>query len=189
MRDLDLRPWTNAALYGALWGALEATVGTALHLGRVPFRGEIMGLIGLACLVCLRRLQPRAGVVLVAGMTAIFLKVFTLGGLYPGPVVGIATQAIAVEFGFLVARGPVAAAIGGIIALGTNPVQRVITAWIVGGSEAAVAVLRAVGELGGVEAWWVLAAFVGFSSTVGALGGVWAWRLAGRVARRLGGGS
>lgn len=184
----DLRPWTNAALFGALWGALEATIGTAVHLGRVPFRGELMGLIGLVCLVCLRRLQPRTGVVLVAGLTAIFLKVFTLGGLYPGPVVGIATQAVAVELGFLVARGPVAAAIGGIIALGTNPVQRVITAWIVGGSEAALAALRAVGELGGVDAWRVLAGFVGLAAAVGAVGGVWAWLLAGRVARRLGGG-
>jgi len=183
----DLRPWTHAALYGALWGALEATVGTAIHLGRVPFRGEIMGLMGLVCLICLRRLQPRAGVVLVAGLTAIFLKVFTLGGLYPGPLVGIATQTLAVEFGFLVARGPWAAALGGIIALGTNPIQRVITAWIVGGTEAATAVLRAVGELGGVEAKWVLAGFVGLAASIGAVGGVFAWRLAGRVARRLGG--
>jgi len=184
----DLRPWTHAALYGALWGALEATVGTAIHLGRVPFRGEIMGLIGLVCLVCLRRLQPRVGVVLVAGLTAIFLKVFTLGGLYPGPLAGIATQTLAVEFGFLVAGGPWAAALGGIIALGTNPIQRVVTAWIVGGSEAATAVLRAVGELGGVEAKWVLAGFVGLAASIGAAGGVFAWRLAGRVARRLGGG-
>jgi len=183
----DLRPWTHAALYGALWGALEATVGTAIHLGRVPFRGEIMGLMGLVCLICLRRLQPRVGVVLVAGLTAIFLKVFTLGGLYPGPLVGIATQTLAVEFGFLVARGPWAAALGGIIALGTNPIQRVITAWIVGGTEAATAVLRAVGELGGVEAKLVLAGFVGLAASIGALGGVFAWRLAGRVARRLGG--
>ena len=185
----DLRPWTHAALYGALWGALEATIGTAIHLGRVPFRGEIMGLLGLVCLVCLRRLQPRTGVVLVAGLTAIFLKVFTLGGLYPGPLVGIATQALAVEFGFLVARGPLAAALGGVIALGTNPIQRVITAWIVGGSEAATAVLRAVGEIGGVEAKWVLAGFVGLAASIGAVGGVFAWRLAGRVVRRLGGGS
>ena len=184
----DLRPWTHAALYGALWGALEATIGTAIHLGRVPFRGEIMGLIGLVCLVCLRRLQPRVGVVLVAGLTAIFLKIFTLGGLYPGPLVGIAIQTVAVEFGFMVASGPWAAALGGIIALGTNPVQRVITAWIVGGTEASTAVLRAVGELGGVEAKWVLAGFVGLAASIGAVGGISAWRLAGRVARRLGAG-
>ncbi|MCU0303811.1 MAG: hypothetical protein MUC56_07130 [Thermoanaerobaculales bacterium] len=182
----DLRPWTYAALYGALWGALEATAGTALHLGRVPMRGELMGLIGMVCLVCLRRLQPRPGVVLVAGATAVFLKVFTLGGLYPGPLVGIATQAIAVELGFVVARGPLGAAIGGAIALGTNPVQRVVTAWIVGGSEAATAVLRAVGELGGLRPEWVLVAFVTLAASVGAAGGVASWRLAGRVARRLG---
>jgi hypothetical protein len=183
----DLRPWTAAALYGALWGALEATAGTALHLGRVPFRGEIMGLAGLACLVCLRRLQPQVGVVLIAGLTAIFLKIFTLGGLYPGPLVGIATQAVAVELGFVVARGPVAAAIGGVIALGTNPLQRVATAWIVSGTEAATAVLRAIGELGGLRPGWVLAGLVGLAAAVGAVGGVLSWRLAERVARRLGG--
>jgi hypothetical protein len=183
----DLRPWTHAALYGALWGALEATAGTALHLGRVPFRGEVMGLLGLVCLVCLRRLQPRVGVVLAAGLTAMFLKVFTLGGFFLGPLVGIAVQTLAVEIGFIVARGPVAAAVGGAVALGTNPVQRVITAWIVGGSEAATAVLRAVGRLGGIDAWWILFALVGLTGSIGVLGGVWAWRLAGRVVRRLGG--
>lgn len=183
----DIRPWTAAALFGALWGALEATAGTALHLGRVPFRGEIMGLLGLVCLVCLRRLQPRFGVVVVAGLVAIFLKVFTLGGLVPGPLVGIAVQALAVELAFVVARGPWAAALGGAIALGTNPVQRVVTAWIVGGSEAATAVLRAVGELGGVDAMLVLTAFVSFAAAVGVVGGVASWRLAGRVQRRLGG--
>ena len=49
----DVRPWTYAALFGTLWGALEATLGTAVHLGKLPFRGTIMGLAGLLCLVCL----------------------------------------------------------------------------------------------------------------------------------------
>lgn len=185
----DARTWTYAALYGALWGVLEATIGTALHLGRVPFRGEVMGLLGLACLICLRRLQPRAGVVLVAGATAVFLKVFTLGGLFPGPIIGIATQAISVELAFVVARGPVAAALGGFVTLGTNPLQRVVTAWVVSGSEAASAVLRAVGELGGISAEWVLAAFVAAAGAIGGVGGWLSWRLAGRVARRLGDGA
>ena len=182
----DLRPWTYAALFGALWGALEATVGTALFLARFPLRGEIMGILGLVCLICLRRLQPRVGLVLVAGLTAMFLKVFTLGGLYPGPLIAIAIQAIAVELGFLIVRGPVGAAIGGAIALGTNPLQRVIMAWVVAGSEAATAVIRAAGELGGVDPRLVLAVFVLLAGSLGAVSGVWAWRLAGRVVRRLG---
>jgi len=183
----DLRPWTHAALYGALWGALEATAGTALHLGRVPFRGEVMGLLGLVCLVCLRRIQPRAGVVLVAGLTAVFLKIFTLGGIYPGPLIAIALQAVSVELGFLVARGRVAAGLGGAIALGTNPLQRVIMAFVVAGPEAATAVIRAVGELGGVDPRLVLTGFVAVAAAIGAFGGLWAWKLAGRVVRRLGG--
>ncbi len=43
----DVRPWTYAALFGTLWGAIEATLGTAVHLGKLPLRGTIMGLAGL----------------------------------------------------------------------------------------------------------------------------------------------
>ena len=101
----DVRPWTYAALFGTLWGALEATLGTAVYLGKLPLRGTIMGLAGLLCLVCLRRLQPRPGVCLLAGVVAVFLKVFTLGGLYPGPIIGIAVQALAVEIAMTEAVG------------------------------------------------------------------------------------
>ena len=86
----DVRPWTYAALFGTLWGALEATVGTAVYLGKVPLRGTLMGVIGLLCLVCLRRLQPRPGVCLLAGVGAGGRKRGSLGGLYPGPSIGIA---------------------------------------------------------------------------------------------------
>ena len=64
----DARPWTYAALFGALWGAMEATVGTAVHLGKLPMRGAAMGVLGLLCLICLRRLQNRPGVCLLAGL-------------------------------------------------------------------------------------------------------------------------
>ena len=128
-----------------------------------------------------------AGVVLVAGLTAVFLKIFTLGGIYPGPLIAIALQAVAVELGFLVARGRVAAGLGGAIALGTNPLQRVIMAFIVAGPEAATAVIRAVGELGGIDPRLVLTGFVAVAAAIGAFGGLWAWTLAGRVVRRLGG--
>ena len=93
----DVRPWTYAALFGALWGALEATMGTALYLGRVPFNGTMMGIVGLLCLICLRRLQPRPGVCLLAGAVAVFLKVFTLGGFYTGTIIGITVEALSVE--------------------------------------------------------------------------------------------
>lgn len=189
----DVRPWTYAALFGTLWGALEATVGTAAHLGKLPFRGTVMVLLGLLCLVCLRRLQPRAGVCLLAGVVAIFLKVFTLGGLYPGPIIGIGIQALSLELGLTASGGrAVGAAAGGFLALATNPLQKLVTMWVVTGTEEVRAYLRLFQEsaaaigLDGLSPVVVVVAVVITKGVVGAAGGLWAWWVAGRVMRRLG---
>ena len=189
----DVRPWTYAALFGALWGAIEATLGTTVHLGKLPLRGTIMGLAGLLCLVCLRRLQPRPGVCLLAGIVAIFLKIFTLGGLYPGPIIGIGIQALALELALTGSGGrAIGAAIGGFVALATNPLQKLVTMWVVAGSEAVRSYLRLLQEgaasigLEGLDPIVVVTAIAATTGAVGAAGGLWAWWVAGRVMRRLG---
>ena len=189
----DVRPWTYAALFGALWGAIEATLGTALYLSKLPLRGTIIGLAGLLCLVCLRRLQPRPGVCLLAGVVAVFLKIFTLGGLYPGPIIGISVQALALEVAFTGSGGrAIGAAIGGFIALATNPLQMVLKMWVVMGTDAVRSYLRLLHEaaaaigLGSFKPEAVFAAIVVAKGLIGFAGGFWAWWVAGRVMRRLG---
>ncbi|MEJ2580879.1 MAG: hypothetical protein P8127_04450 [Acidobacteriota bacterium] len=189
----DVRPWTYAALFGTLWGAIEATLGTAVHLGKLPLRGTIMGLAGLLCLVCLRRLQPKLGICLLAGVVAIFIKIFTLGGLYPGPIIGIAVQALAVEIALTGSGGrAVGAAIGGFLALATNPLQKMTTMWVVAGRDAVRSYLQLLQEsaasigLGGLGPTVIIAAVVVATGAVGAAGGLWAWRVAGRVVQRVG---
>jgi hypothetical protein len=190
----DVRPWTYAALFGALWGSLEATLGTALYLSKLPLRGTIIGLAGLLCLICLRRLQPRPGVCLLAGVVAIFIKIFTLGGVFPGPLIGIAVEALAVELALTATGGrAVGAAIGGAVALATNPVQMLAVMWLVAGEEAVAAYARLLREssaaigIAGMRPEAVFAAIVAGTAIVGAAGGLWAWWVAGRVMRRLGG--
>lgn len=191
----DARPWTHAALFGALWGAAELTLGTALNLSRIPFAGVVMGLIGLTCLVTLRRLQPRPGVCLLAGVVAVFLKVFLVGGLYPGPLIGIGGEALLAELAFtLVGSRRVGAVVAGSLALAAPPAQLLGGLWALAGKEALGAygrVARAalaplgLGELGGGAIFGlVLAVF----AAGGGAAGWWAWRVAGRVQRRLGGG-
>ena len=189
----DVRPWTYAALFGTLWGALEATVGTAVYLGRVPFKGTMMGILGLLCLICLRRLQPRPGVCLLAGVVAVFLKVFTLGGFYAGPIIGIAVQALSVEIAMTgLGGGAVGAAVGGFLTTATNPLQKLVTARVVAGPEAVAASFRLLEESAaafgfpGIRAVVLFASIVIATGLVGAAGGVWAWWVAGRVAERLG---
>lgn len=189
----DVRPWTYAALFGALWGTLEATLGTALYLGKVPLKGTIMGLAGLICLVCLRRLQPKPGVCLLAGVVAIFLKIFTLGGLFPGPLIGIAIEALAVEIALTGTGGrALGAAIGGAITLATNPLQMLAMMWVLAGGEAVAAYASLLREsadaigLGGLQPGMIIAGIVALTAGVGCFGGLWAWWVAGRVLRRVG---
>lgn len=189
----DVRPWTYAALFGTLWGATEATLGTAVYLGKLPLRGSLMGIVGLLCLICLRRLQPRAGVCLLAGAVAIFLKIFTLGGLYPGPIIGIAVQALAVEIAMTgLGGGSLGAAVGGFAALATNPLQKIAMTWVVAGGEAVEASLRLLADsaaavgLSGLSPLMIVGGVVAGTGFLGAFGGLWSWWVAGRVLRRTG---
>jgi hypothetical protein len=191
----DARPWTHAALFGALWGAAELTLGTALNLSRLPLAGVVMGLIGLVCLVTLRRLQPRPGVCLLAGAVAVFLKVFLVGGLYPGPLLGIGGEAVLVEVAFTLAGGRrVAAVLAGALALAAPPAQLVLGLWALGGRDTLGAYGRAVRAalalvgLGKVDAGVLMGAVLAAFAAGGMAAGWWAWRLAGRVEQRLGGG-
>jgi len=189
----DARAWTRAALIGSLWGALELSVGSVLHLSRLPLTGLVMAAIGLACLLTLRRLSPLPGVCLVAGAVAVVVKVFGIGGLYPGPLIGIAAEALLVELVLaMLPRGASAAAAAGALVFLWGPAQKLAMTRIVAGRdtiEAAVALagrtLSAVG-LDGVGVGWALG---GMAALVAAAGGVvgWAaWRLGGRVAVRVG---
>ena len=190
---IDARPWTAAALVGALWGALELSVGTALHLSRLPLRGMVMAALGLVCLVALRRLRGSVGVCLLAGLVAAFLKVFTLGGLYPGPLIGILIEALVMEVVFDV-LGPrrISAVVGGAIVLGLTPVQMTLMVWVVAGRETVTATAQAAREalawlgLGTFSVGAVLGGVVAVAAGVGALAGWWAWGVSSGVSERLG---
>ncbi len=190
---IDARPWTAAALVGALWGAMELSVGTALHLSRLPLRGMVMATIGLVCLVTLRRLRGGPGACLLAGAIAAFLKVFTLGGLYPGPLIGILLEAVVIELVFSV-LGPrrISAVVGGAIVLGLTPVQMTLMVWLVAGRDTIEATAQAAREalvwlgLGALSAGSVLGGVIAATAAVGGLAGWWAWNVSSGVNERLG---
>jgi hypothetical protein len=189
----DARAWTRAALIGSLWGALELSVGSVLHASRLPLTGLVMAAIGLACLLTLRRLSPRPGVCLVAGAVAVVVKVFGIGGLYPGPVIGIAAEALLVEIALSVLpRGAVAAAVAGALVFLWGPAQKVVMVRIVAGRDTIEAVAAVAGRglsatgLEGVGVGWAVAALALLVAGLGGATGRAAWRLAGRVAARLG---
>jgi len=190
----DARPWTNAALFGALWGTMEISLGSILHLSRFPLRGIIMAVLGLLCLVVLRRLSPIPGVCIMAGMVAAFLKIFALGGLIPGPLLGILLEAFVLELLWsVVGLQLISSIIGGALVLMLTPLQMAFMVWISAGSKPLLALGKMLADL--FIRWnlpppsflRILLNAAGAAAVAGGLAGWWAWCVATRVLRRMDG--
>lgn len=192
MRSHDARAWTAAALFGSLWGAAELSLGALLSTLRVPLGGVVMASLGIVCLVTARRLHPAPGQSLVMGVVVAFLKVFSVGGLLLGPVVGILTEALLVELAFLLLGVRwVGAVLGGAAASASAPSWMLLWGSLLTGQDAVRAIGRGVrmvaagfGWHGGTTATLV-ATLVTVAGVLGAGAGAVAWRVAGRVAVRV----
>lgn len=96
------------ALFGSLWGLIEATLGGILHLAHIPYTGTVMASFGLAILYAALRSGVRpAALPAVALVAAAFkfldaplfgLPIFTI--TIANPAVAIATQGLAFSLVF-----------------------------------------------------------------------------------------
>lgn len=192
MKHADARPWTAAAIYGGLWGAAEISLGALLSASRVPLAGLLMAAVGVICLVTARRLHAALGQSLAMGVAVAFLKVFSMGGMLLGPVVGILTEALVVEIAFLLAgRTLPAAMLGGAAALATAPSWMLIWASLLAGPEAVRAIEKGMRAVAGSFGWHggataaLVMVLIGTAAVLGAGVGAFAWQLSGRVAARV----
>ena len=98
MRDPQrIRLLVYPTVFGALWGALEMTAGTALHMMHFPFRGAMMAGLGAVLLSCERVYTPVRGATLATGLAAMAVKCLSLGGFKLGPTVGILIESAVLE--------------------------------------------------------------------------------------------
>jgi len=102
----SVRDWIYIAVFGALWGALELTLGAYLHLLFPPlantfFTGLIMAGLGAIIALVGYHFVPRTGAVLSVGIITTLLKALSLGGMKIGPIVAILAQVILIELALL----------------------------------------------------------------------------------------
>jgi hypothetical protein len=122
------RFWGYAATFGALWGAIEITVGSFAHAIKLPFGGVVLAGVGAALLVALRTLLPARGVILVAGAVCAGVKLLSPAGAVVGPMAAILVESLLVEAVLLPAGANAAsAAIAGALASCWAIAQKLIT--------------------------------------------------------------
>jgi hypothetical protein len=94
---LSTRELVILTVFGTLWGAIEISLGSLLHLLNVPLSGAFLGAAGLAIALIGRLFVPRPGSTLYIGVVAMLLKLFSIGSVVLGPMVGILMEAVLAE--------------------------------------------------------------------------------------------
>lgn len=115
------------AVFGALWGLLEITIGSYLHVLFPPLAdtflvGVIMGSLGILTSLVGRRFVPKAGAVFMMAVIAMLLKGLSLGGVTLGPMLAILMEGLLMELGLLAWHGksPWSFALAGALAVSWN---------------------------------------------------------------------
>jgi hypothetical protein len=91
------RELVTIAVFGTLWGIVEMSLGTVLKSLNVPMSGTVLSSIGLTIALVGRVFVPRRGSTLFIGVIATLLKLFSLGGVVIGPMIGILSEALIAE--------------------------------------------------------------------------------------------
>jgi ABC-type thiamin/hydroxymethylpyrimidine transport system permease subunit len=198
MKSYTVRDWVYVAVFGALWGALELTLGAYLHVLFPPladtfFTGLIMAGIGAVVALVGRTFVPRPGAVLGIGIVTALLKVLSLGGVKIGPVVAILAEAALMELALLSKTSPTRwrYVLAGTLAVSWNFFHKFIMMRLLYGqriTEVYVKMIQDGSQTLGMDvtqAVAVIGVLFLFRVVVGAVGGWLAWDLGQLVARRL----
>jgi hypothetical protein len=194
-----VRDWVSIALFGALWGVVETTLGTALNVAFPAFtntflKGVILGGIGVAVALTGRFFVRSRGSVFLIGVVTALLKLLSPAGARIGPMVAIVMESVMMEVVLSLAGDPQrwAFVLGGALAVGWNFPHKFIMMRILYG-RAVVEVYRTVVQSGsqmlGLDvslAALILVILLFVRLVLGGVAGWSAWALGGAVARRLG---
>jgi ABC-type thiamin/hydroxymethylpyrimidine transport system permease subunit len=180
-------------VFGALWAAVETTLGSALHVLNTPLAGVVLTGIGMNVALVGRLFVPRRGSVIFIGVVTALLKMLSLGGIVINPMIAILAESLAAELALMPFAVP--RRLGFVVAGGAATLWCLLHPFLTQGVLAGRGVLTiyqqtletGAGLLGfDAEAVVViLAALVAAYVLIGAACGFAAWDLGRIVSRRL----
>ena len=205
----SLRHLIYIAVFGALWAAIEATLGAYLHLlfppgaSFLPLVGTVTAALGIAVALVGRRFVPHAGSVVMMSVVTALLKLISIGGVKLGPVLGILIEGVIVELALLAFRrrspSPLVRVIeprfsyivAGALAVASTFFQKFLFAAIFLGKsfgQTFDGFVKQGGSVFGLAARYALVIvvlFVALDALVGGLAGLLGWQVGQATALRL----
>lgn len=185
---LTTRQLVTLAVFGALWGVVEISLGSVLKALNIPLSGAVLSAIGLMIAMIARQFVPRRGTTLFVGIIAMVLKLFSIGNIVIGPMVGILMEAILAEIILSLFKSPgmVACLLAGVAGSLWSLVQPFVTGVLLFGRDLFSIWLDTLdlGErLFGIDtsaALWIVLVLVIVYAAIGLIGG-WLARSVGKL--------
>jgi hypothetical protein len=188
------------AVFGAVWGAAEISLGAILRSASIPMHGTVMAGVGILIMLVARRTlsgggqRGRGGSLAVGVVAAAMLPLSVTRGIVPA-MIGILAEAACLEIVLWMGRpGRWRFAAAGLLAA-LVPLAQLLVMLAVQYGPAAISTFREMllvkqggARLGlaGQTAGTLMALILGVSGLYGLTCGMLAWSVAGQILRRLG---
>jgi ABC-type thiamin/hydroxymethylpyrimidine transport system permease subunit len=193
------RDLVYVAVFGALWGALEITLGSYLHLIFPSLAtpligvGTIMTALGMVVALIGRLFVPKTGSVLMIGVVVAMLKALSIGGVKLPAMLAIVIESLLAEVGLLLARKPGRAGfmLAGCLAVLWTFFHKFFASYVFLGRgvyDVYLGILKQGAQTLGIEVSYALAivaAFLLVRIVAGGIAGWLAWELGKAVQARL----
>jgi ABC-type thiamin/hydroxymethylpyrimidine transport system permease subunit len=189
------RQLVTMAVFGALWGVVEISLGSVLHAIKIPLTGLALTAIGLMMALIGRLFVPKRGSTFFIGVIATVLKLFSIGNIVIGPMIAILAEALAAELILDIFTKPTRLAFMLAVAGGAlwTLIQPFVTGLLIFGRGLLSIWLDTIdlgSRLFGLSSQavlWIVVGLVLLYLAVGAFSGWLAWKLGQLVVARLGG--
>lgn len=181
------------AVFGTLWGVVEIGLGAVLKSLDIPLSGAVLAALGLLVALTGRVFVPVRGSTLFIGVIAMLLKMFSLGGVIIGPMIGIFSEALIAEVILSIASRPsrpIFLLAGGLGVLWTL-VQPFFTGLLLFGRGPFVIWLDLLDQgarlfsINASAALWIVAVMAGVHLLIGGISGWLAWDISRQLRVRL----
>jgi len=90
--------WLKASVLGGLWASVEIIIGSFFHNLRLPFAGTILAANATVLMISFYQMWPVKGLIWRAGLIAALMKSVSPSAVIFGPMIGIMTEALIIEF-------------------------------------------------------------------------------------------
>jgi hypothetical protein len=189
------RELVTLAVFGTLWGVVEMSLGSLVHALNIPLSGAVLAAAGMTIALIGRLFVPRRGSTFFIGVVAMILKLFSIGSVVMGPMVGILIEATIAEIVLSIFGRPsrlsfvVAGALGVTWTLG----QPFLTGLVLFGRDIFVIWLDLIdrgSRLFGIDSEaviWILVILIVAHAITGTLAGLLAWSAGAMLKARLDG--